>query len=478
MRLGMPGWAVSRDARWGSAIGRAAVALVAALVVASCSAPVSPSASPGPSGSDDPAVAAFPRCSDVPNIEAPAAWYGPEPVYVANEMPVEELRAWALEDPGFQELWIDRDHQGWVTLGFTGDVEARQAALLEAFPGVGVVAVQVSRTAAELEALQGRVGAAMRELGIEATGAQVNRGIVEVAFPVLEPELVAALAERFPGTPICVDGLDPADAPSRGPQAASGDGWRLLGHEAGVGQGYRTGIATSPAQLAALWAEAGLRGEPPAVDFHTEVAIWFGAVTGSSCPDLRLDGVSSDPARSLVWADITLLSLGGCTADIYPHAFVVAVRRDRLPAAPLGIQLGPDDPPAGAPEERTIVDAPVQLPGVVAEDEDIHPDPELLRPDPVVAEPGDIVEPGFEPTFRFPVVCGVEWVGPLNGTWWRTKDPAVAGGAMPDAWADAVDDQDDVVASISIRTDPAEMDVTIAEVTLTYTAVAGAPTCR
>ena len=262
-----------------------------------------------------------------------------------------------------------------------------------------------------------------------------------------------------------------------GPQAPGGDGWRLLGHEAGVGPGYRTGIATTPAQLDALWTEAGLRGTAPVVDFATEVAIWFAAVTGSSCPDIRLDGIVTDVARSLVWPELTRLELGACTADIYPHAYVLAVRRDRLPPSPFGIQLGPDDPPAGAPEERTIVDAPVQLPGVVAGPGDIHPDAALLHPEPGAAVPGDIVEPGFEPPFRFPIACGVEWLGPLNGTWWRTDDPAAAGGAVPDDWAALADDSGRLVAGISMRTGPAELVVTVSGRSLTYLAVSGVPDC-
>jgi hypothetical protein len=213
------------------------------------------------------------------------------------------------------------------------------------------------------------------------------------------------------------------------------------------------------------------------MDFQAEVALWFGAVTGSSCPNIRLDGIAVDPGRSLVWADITQLDPGACTADIYPHAFVVAVRRDRLPAAPFGIQLGPDDPPPGVPEERTIVDAPVQLRGVVAEPDDIHPDPGLMHPQPDVAEPGDVVEPGFEPRFRFPVACGVEWLGPLNGTWWRTTDPAVAGGGVPAEWAALADDEGRLVAQIAMETDPAELVVTVGGRSITYAPVAGEPDC-
>ena len=484
-RISTPAW---RSAAVLPARGRAAAAvLVAGLVLAGCVATPSGPSPAAPSGSAsapgrDPGAAegalALPRCETVGLIAAPAGWYRPKPVYVSNEMSVDAVRAWAQGRPGFQDLWIDRDHQGWLTVGFSADPEARQAELVEAFPGVGVVAVEVPFTVAEMAALQARVMAAGRDIGLTSSSSFVGRGVVEAGIGVLDPARVAALAERFPGEPICVDGLDPADAPKPGAQAPAGDGWRLLGHKAGAGPGYRTGIATTPAQLEALWGEAGLSGAPPAVEFVSEVAIWFSAVTGSSCPDLRFDRVAVDRGRALVWADIARLDVGACTADIYPHAFVVAVRRDQLPAAPFGIQLGPDDPPGGAPEERTVVDAPVQLPGVVARPDDIHRDPALLLPVPVVVEPGGYLEPGFEPPFRFPVACGVEWIGPLNGTWWRTEDPAAAGGALPPEWTAVLDAEGWLVAAISMRTEPAELDVTAGERSISYTAVSGEPACR
>jgi hypothetical protein len=38
-----------------------------------------------------------------------------------------------------------------------------------------------------------------------------------------------------------------------------------------------------------------------------------------------------------------------CTDDANPTAYVVALQRDRLPAGPFVVQLGPQDPPGGAP---------------------------------------------------------------------------------------------------------------------------------
>jgi hypothetical protein len=91
--------------------------------------------------------------------------------------------------------------------------------------------------------------------------------------------------------------------------------------------------------------------------------------------------------------------------------------------------------------------------------------------------PGDVVEPGFEPPFRFPVACGVEWIGPLNSVWWRTDDPDAAGGGLPEEWARYVDD-DTLTGSIALRTDPARLDVTVGELTIAYRPGQGEPPCR
>lgn len=52
-------------------------------------------------------------------------------------MRVGRIRAWAAGKPGFEEIWIDREHLGWVTVAFSVDAEARQAELEETFPDVG-----------------------------------------------------------------------------------------------------------------------------------------------------------------------------------------------------------------------------------------------------------------------------------------------------------------------------------------------------
>lgn len=149
-----------------------------------------------------------------------------------------------------------------------------------------------------------------------------------------------------------------------GEQPTAGSGWRLLG-EGLSGSAYRTGVATTPDQMSTLWEDAGLDGEPPSVDFATEIGVWFGAAYGSDCP-VRLDGVVV--TGDVLHADVVLRGYaGGCNDDANPHAYVVAVERTMLPDRAFWIQLGADDPPRGQPEERTFVDVDLSEPGATSD---------------------------------------------------------------------------------------------------------------
>lgn len=362
----------------------AVVGVLFALLLSAC---VLGPATPGESAvvSEEPmppaAGASIPLCPAVERISAPADWYADSPIYVANEQPTEVIRAWAAGKPGFEEIWVDRDRFGWITLAFSVDAEARQAELRDEFPGIGVVAVDVDWTMAELHELQRRVDEEIAPLFPVSSAIYPMQGVVGIGVGVLEPERIAAVEEHFAGEPICIEGADPKDVPAAGPQPGHGDGWRLLADEQGIGQAYRTGIATDRASYEQLWTDVGLSGELPLVDFETEVAIWFGAVYGSSCPTIRLDDVVVDQERAIVHAEIVLIGgLRICTSDANPHAYVAAVKRARLPSGPFAIQLASHDPPAAAPEERTVVDVDLSPPGAVAAPGDVHPDPALPEP--------------------------------------------------------------------------------------------------
>ena len=434
------------------------VAMCLVLVASACRA--IPGATGGAGGSGEPSGpavgAAIPPCDAVARVSAPAERYRDTPIYVANEQPTDEILAWAFDQPGFEELWIDRDHLGWITVAFSSGAAERQADLERLFPDVGVVAVEVDRTMAELEQLQRRIGEELGPLFGPSSWISMQQGVVGIGVGVLTDERLAAIRERFAGEPICVEGADPADAPIAGSQAPSGDGWRLLADEQGVGQPYRTGIATSAESYRQLWAEIGLSGNPPAVDFEVEVVIWFGAVYGSSCPNLRLDDVVVDLERDIVHAEIVLVDApSACTMDANPRAYLVALERSRLPDGPFAVQLGADDPPRGVPEERTLVDVDLSQPGAVAGPGDVHGDPSL--PEPFVNESGAIVEPGFAAPYRLSVHCGIEWLGYVNDIAWRTDVPADALDFVPPEWQPAATGGESIDLSILLLTDPEPM---------------------
>jgi len=425
--------------------------LLTALIAVACtdasrSAPAEASASQSSSAdasgvpSEPVGVAeAVPNCANVPPIEAPPERYAEEPVYVGNEMPTEAVHRWASEQAGFEGIWIDRGNFGWVTVAFSIDADARQAELEEMFPDDGVVAVAVDWTNAELEALQGRIVDELSPLFPVSTGTLINHGVVNIGIGVLSPERLAVVDERFASDRVCVEGMDPVGLPQPGPQPLAGDGWQLIADEA-TGSPYRTGIAWDDASLGALWVEAGLAAEVAEVDFTRDVAIWFGAVFSGSCPDIRLDDVVIDQERRIVHAEIVQLDvMQACTADANPRAWVVTLERSRLPVAPFSVQLGSPDSGSGVPEERTVVEADLRVPGSVAVPNQVHGDPGL--PEPSFVESGQVIEPNFDALYRMSVHCGVEWLGELNGINWRAEVPAGEVDWVPPAWQPVVTDE-------------------------------------
>jgi hypothetical protein len=395
----------------------------------------------------------FPSCEDVGSFEAPEAWYSDSPIYVANEMPIGKLRRWARGKPGFQEIWIDRDHLGWITVGFTEKAAARQAELKRKFPEVGAVAVKVPHTRQELSKLQHRVGEALlAEFPSWSTNAATHKGVVEVTVNVLTDDVVSYMADRFGGEPICLDGVfSPDSVPVPGPQLESGDGWRFLGDERDTGPTYRTGIASDAESYATLWAEFGLSEPAPAVDFENEVAIAFAAAFGSSCKNTRLDDVVVDNDRALIYPLIVAPDAPFiCTSDARPHPYVVSLDRERLPAGPFVIQLDAADPPEGAPKARTAVDIDLSQPGVIAGPGDVHFD--NAGSTPAVLVSGTIIEPRVQTRYRLDVRCGIEWLGRVNDVDWRASGPDGAAGDVPAKWQDEVQVDGSIELNIRLRT--------------------------
>jgi hypothetical protein len=342
-------------------------------------APPSTSPPPPPSATGVP-MSSIPLCDDVPYLYASDDFYRRDRSVSADasEQMVATVRDWARQKPGFEDLWIDRsEHNGWLTLAFSRDAAERQVELESRFPDFAVVAVGVDWTLTDLQEVQNRVIDAFRGSATNfGSGIFVNKGVVSIELGIRRPELVAHAEQMFAGEAVCLSGLDPALAPAEGPQLPAGAGWRLLADEDQSGQSYRTGIGYDEASYDAVWAAAGLTSYRPAVDFTTDVVIWFGAVHGSSCPRMRLDDVVTDRDRSLVFSDITYLDVGICTADAVPHAYVVAYARSSLPVGAFTIQLQSADPPPGVIDrERTLVKVDLSTPGSTARPADVHPRP-------------------------------------------------------------------------------------------------------
>ncbi len=367
------------------------------------------------------------RCSEVPPIRADEAAYRDSPVYGNAHDLVEEVQAWAAGRPEFVELWLDRERGGWITIGVKGaDAAAVQDQVATRWPGEGIVVVEVPWTVEELDALATEVQEALTDAGVQSAGwgMQVNHGVAWLDLGVITPEAVNVLS-RFADRPICVDGVAVDAAPEDRPQAIAGEGWRLLGDSL-TGEAFRTGVATTDAQLTRLWDSAGLNGDPPEVDWESEIVVWFGAVYGSGCP-VRMDGVIV--AGALMYADLAVPgAVYGCNADGNPHAFVVAVARDLLPRGPFQVQLEARDPYPGSPDERTVVDVDLSVPRSVANDEQLHTDPELLAGnEPPLVKPGGALPDGpVRFAYRGDPSCGIPVLGPLGGSVWRLADGEAA----------------------------------------------------
>ena len=389
-------------------------------------------------------------CGDVGPIEADPSLYRDAPVYIGNP-PTSELRRWARQQPGFVDIWIDRENLGWITVAFTEGAERRQRQLERRFPDLGVVAVEVEHSADELEQLQKRVGRVVfPRAGSGASGIDAAANLVSLQLGEFDDEIIELVEAEFTGEPLCVDGPAPSELVPDGPQPIAGGGWQLTGVLQGPGEPvYRTGIATEQAQLEALWLEAGMAGAPPPVDFASSVVLWFAQPHGSSCPNLRLDDVIVDHQRAVIYPLIVMPDDPlMCTADIAgAYQFFVALERDLLPKGPFWIQLDADDPPPGAPEERTVVEVDLTEAGSTAGPGDVHLDPSIGEPR--ALRSGAVMELGYPARYQFDVRCGIGYLGRINGVHWVT-----AATDLPAAWAPLVDESGQLEVDVRLRGGP------------------------
>ncbi len=192
----------------------------------------------------------------------------------------------------FTGRWVDQSRGGVFVVGMTGDVEDHQAALDELL-GVGAVTVRLtSVTASELDRINEavRTWAVGRVGGSSGWGTREDLQVVAVDLEVLDPEVVASLAEAAGTDHVCVTGADPEDV-VRGPQLPSGDGWRLLRRSVGIGGTYTVAVARDQAEYAALWGELGVAGEPDPVDLESELVVAWQTTVSTGCEDTLLLGL-------------------------------------------------------------------------------------------------------------------------------------------------------------------------------------------
>jgi hypothetical protein len=148
-----------------------------------------------------------------------------------------------------------------------------------------------------------------------------------------------------------------------------------------------------------------------------------------------------------------------CTSDANPEAYVVAIERDRLPDGPFAVQLHAEDPPPGAPEERTLVHVDLREPGSVATDDEIGPDQALIdEPERYVITAGGFVEPDFPAYYDLELSCSFGVLGPFNGVVWESSTPDLHD-SPPAAWVDAAEDGV-VEVELLLQTDPARLQLT------------------
>jgi hypothetical protein len=280
-----------------------------------------------------------------PPASQPSGIEEPEPPRMGPDGPeppdVQELVAYGERHRDvFGGLYIDPPGGQSVVMLFTRDLEMHHAAVNQIVPGTRTR--QVTHTEAELnELIESFDFQALQAQGAEMVSASVdiigNR--VDLELKTNDPTLELSLELAHGGM------LDVTVYPAPGEWAnvESGEGWRLLEVlRAENNEAYTVRAATNEAGWAGLWDAIGGGRKRPAVDLDTEVVVSFGHGMGSSCPELRLDGVVI--AGGVVFSRTSdPLSPRACTADLAAaEVFVVALARDALPEGGFTLQLGPD----------------------------------------------------------------------------------------------------------------------------------------
>ena len=254
---------------------------------------------------------------------------------------VAALQAYGAEHADeFGGLYVEDQSQGSFVMLFTDHLDEHTAALTEIWPRVTVRGVRHSE--AELTAvLESLDLQAMAGDGIEplSAGLDTVNNKVTLELKSDDPTLEARLELQYGGM---VD-VSVFPLPGEWSNVAAGDGWRLLATGEGIGdEAFTVRAATDDREWEELWAAVGLGGGRPDVSMADEVVVSFGHGIGSSCPELRLDGVAiGDGLVHSMTSDP--IAPRACTTDLVGAAvFVVAIDRAALPDDGFVLQLGPE----------------------------------------------------------------------------------------------------------------------------------------
>jgi hypothetical protein len=360
-------------------------------------------------------------CADLQLPTAPQDWYAETPIYVGNEMPIEEVRQFASSLEGYVDIWIDREHNGWITVGFVdADIESHQTLLESGFPDDGVVAVEIPYTPERLDQVATRLSAELPD-DMDASNVDYLRGSVVVYGGLLTEERMSLIGEVAGSDPVCVDGMDPSLVPDQGRQEGSGEGWVFLGVvDAQVGE--VPVLITDSEALSSLWDTLGLSGTAPDVDYERRVAVAFPLGYSGSCPDTRFDGLSLEGDRLMpVIAHTTVAQ--GCTADYNPRTYVVAVDRQALPPPPFYLAEWEHSSRA----LRVNVDLRT---GGLTLGEDGATEVDIEKPREATRMPL-VIETGYPWTITVPSDCDPSYLGEINGVGWHSDLES-----FPQEWAD------------------------------------------
>ena len=237
----------------------------------------------------------------------------------------------------FGGLYIDPPGGQSVVMLFTADLEAHEQAVNEIVPGTRVRQVRFTEEALT-ELIESFDFQALQAQGIEMVSASLDTSgnKVDLELKTNDPTVELSLELAHGGM------LDVTVYPVPGEWAnvESGEGWRLVEVvQASGNEAYVVRAATDEAGWADMWEAIGGGGDPPAVDFDAEVAVSFAHGMGSSCPELRLDGV--EISDGVVFSQTSdPLAPRACTADLVAaEVFVVALARDALPDDGFRLQL-------------------------------------------------------------------------------------------------------------------------------------------